>query len=238
MILENNLFSVVLSYWGGVPLFEKKKASEENINIEPEAELSVAGKAVEIISDILFYILIVAILVAAILFASSKTPGKSILGYRYYDVLTGSMEPTYSVGDLIFVKVTDPAQINVGDPVTFNPGATADSYLTHRVTEKIENYMGMGVTCFKTKGDANDSEDPFVIDESRMIGVVKLKIPLAGFIIQFVQYHYVLIIVMIVLVSVFFTLLKKLSELSAEIKVIEREEEAEAETTAQAESQV
>lgn len=189
-----------------------------------EIEETVSQKIVGLVSDILFYLLIIGIIVSAIMFAASKTPDKSILGYRYYDVLTGSMEPSYSVGDLIFVKLTDAADINVGDPVTFNPGATSDSYLTHRVTEKLENYQGLGVTCFKTKGDANESEDPFIIDEGRMIGVVKLSIPFLGYVIQFVQYNYIFIIIFIVLFSVFFTLLRKLTEISAEIKTLEKEE--------------
>jgi signal peptidase len=185
-------------------------------------ELTSSQKAVELISDILFYLLLVAILAGAVMFASSKAPGKSLFGYRYYDVLTGSMEPTYKVGDLIFVRVTDASEINVGDPVTFNPGATDDSYLTHRVVEKIEDYQGTGVTCFRTRGDANETDDPFVIDASRMIGVVKLRIPVIGYIVKFVQVHYVMVIIFIVLFSVFFTLLKKLAEVSAEINALEK----------------
>lgn len=196
-------------------------------NDEVTVKKTGAMKAVDIITDILFYLLIIGILVAAVMFASSRTHGKSIFGYRYYDILTGSMEPSFSVGDLIFVKVTDPQDIQVGDPVTFNPGSTDDSYLTHRVTQKIENYQGSGAICFKTKGDANDTEDPFVIDGSRMIGVVKLRIPFVGYVVQFVQSHYILIIVLIVLFSVFFTLLKKLTQISAEIKELEKEEEDE-----------
>lgn len=210
-----------------------KKNADDNILEEIEVQETAAHKTVEIVSDILFYLLIVAIILAGIMFATSKSPGKSLLGYRYYDVLTGSMQPTYNVGDLILVKVTDPSEIQVGDPVTFNPGSTDDSYLTHRVTQKIENYMGTGNTCFKTKGDANETEDPFVIDGNRMIGVVKMRIPLVGHLVQFVQYNYVIIIVMVVLFSVFFTLLRKLTEISAEIKALEKIEEADAEASAE-----
>lgn len=195
-----------------------------DINKSDEIEETGSQKIVGLVSDVLFYMLLIGIIVAAIMFAASKTPNKSILGYRYYDVLTGSMEPAYSVGDLIFVKVTDADDINVGDPVTFNPGGTEDAYLTHRVTEKIENYDGLGTICFKTKGDANDSEDPFIIDQSRMIGVVKFSIPFLGYIVQFVQYNYIMIIIFIVLFSVFFTLLRKFTELSAELKALENEE--------------
>jgi signal peptidase len=197
---------------------DKSKVTEVEVS---DVEMTKSQKAVEVVSDILFYLLLVAILAAAVMFASSKAPGKSILGYRYYDILTGSMEPTYSVGDLIFVKVTGAENISVGDPITFNPGATDDSYLTHRVVEKIEDYQGTGVTCFRTKGDANESEDPFIIDESRVIGVVKLHIPFFGYVVKFVQYHYIMIIIFIVLFSIFFTLLKKLTSLSAEISTLE-----------------
>lgn len=210
-----------------------KKTADDSILEEVEVQETAAHKTVEIVSDILFYLLIVSIILAGIMFAVSKSPNKSLLGYRYYDVLTGSMQPTYNVGDLILVKVTDPSEIQVGDPVTFNPGSTDDSYLTHRVTQKIENYMGTGNTCFKTKGDANETEDPFVIDGNRMIGVVKLRIPLVGHLVQFVQYNYVIIIVMVVLFSVFFTLLRKLTEISAEIKALEKIEEADAEASAE-----
>jgi signal peptidase len=187
-----------------------------------DVEMTASQKTVELISDILFYLLLVAILAGAVMFASSKAPGKSLFGYRYYDVLTGSMEPTYHVGDLIFVRVTDASEINVGDPVTFNPGATDDSYLTHRVVEKIEDYQGTGVTCFRTRGDANETDDPFVIDASRMIGVVKLRIPVVGYVVKFVQVHYIMVIIFIVLFSVFFTLLRKLAEVSAEINALEK----------------
>lgn len=205
-----------------------KKTADDNILEEIEVQETAAHRTVEIVSDILFYLLIVGIILAGIMFAASKSPNKSLLGYRYYDVLTGSMQPTYNVGDLILVKVTDPSEIQVGDPVTFNPGSTDDSYLTHRVTQKIENYMGTGDICFKTKGDANETEDPFVIDGNRMIGVVKMRIPLVGHLVQFVQYNYIIIIVMVVLFSVFFTLLRKLTEISAEIKALEKIEEADA----------
>jgi signal peptidase len=196
-------------------------------NSETEYEQTGSQKFVEILSDILFYLLLIGILAAAIMFASSKTPDKSIFGYRYYDVLTGSMTPAYHVGDLIFVKITPADGINVGDPVTFNPGANDDSYLTHRVVEKLDDYQGTGVTCFRTKGDANDTDDPFIIDATRMIGVVKLRIPILGFVVQFVQYHYIMIIVFIILFSVFFTFLKKLMAISAEIKALEAQEKAE-----------
>ena len=64
---------------------------------------------------------------------------------------------------MVFVKIEDADNINVGDVITFNPSSDGEAYLTHRVIEKMPDYQGSGTTCFKTKGDANDSEDTFLI---------------------------------------------------------------------------
>ena len=197
---------------------------------EPDIPMTAAQRVLEVVGDILFYALMVAVIVGAIMFASSRTPDKSIFGYRYYDVLTGSMEPAYSVGDLIFVKITDAADIKEGDAITFYPGGDESSYLTHRCIEKIENYQDTGVTCFRTKGDSNDAADPFVIDESRVIGVVKTRIPMLGYVILFVQNYYIGVIIFIVLFAIFFNLIKKYAAVSAELKALEAEDTDEEES--------
>lgn len=142
------------------------------------------------------------------MFASSTSPDKSLFGYRYYTVLTGSMEPTYSVGDMIFVKLTDAEDINVGDVITFNPSQDSDAYLTHRVTEKFENFEGTGVTCFKTQGDANNAEDSFLIDGDRVVGVVNFSIARIGYVIRFIQLRWYFIVPVVIMIAVFFQLLK------------------------------
>ena len=134
-----------------------------------------------VVRTVFIYLLAIGIIVAVILFASSKSPNKSMFGFRYYTVLTPSMEPVYSVGDMVIVKVTNADDINVGDIITFNPSSDGEAHLTHRVVEKLPDYNGTGVTCFLTKGDANDSEDSFLIDEDRVIGVAKLHIPVLGY---------------------------------------------------------
>ena len=161
----------------------------------------------KVVKTIFIYVLAAAIIIAALLFAASATPSKSLFGYRYYTVLTPSMEPTYRVGDMVFVKIENADNISVGDVITFNPSADGDAYLTHRVVEKLDDYQGSGVTCFKTKGDANDSDDSFLIDEERVIGTVKFGIPVLGYIVRFVQLRWYFIVPLIILVIVFFRLI-------------------------------
>lgn len=167
------------------------------------------AKIFDIAFTVFIYLLAAAILIGAIFFAFSTSPDKALFGYRYYTVLTGSMEPTYKVGDMIFVKLTEGKDVNVGDVITFNPSQDSDAYLTHRVTEKLENYEGTETTCFRTQGDANNAQDSFLIDESRVIGVVKFGIPGLGYVVRFVQLRWYFILPVAIMIAIFFQLLKR-----------------------------
>ena len=171
--------------------------------------MPLGARIFDIAFSVFIYLLAAAILVGAILFSFNTSADKAIFGYRYYTVLTGSMSPTYNVGDMIFVQLKGPENINVGDVITFNPSQDSDAYLTHRVTEKLVDYQGTGVTCFKTQGDANNSEDSFLIDSSRVIGTVNFGIPWLGYVVRFVQLRWYIVLPIVIMVAVFFYLLKR-----------------------------
>ena len=177
------------------------------IQVETADTPSKGYRVFKVFRTIFIYLPAAALIIAALLFAASNSPSKSLFGYRYFTVLTPSMEPAYSVGDMVFVKIESADKINVGDVITFNPSEDSEAYLTHRVIEKYPDYQGSGVTCFKTKGDANDSEDSFLIDEDRVIGPVKFCIPKMGYVVRFIQLRWYLIVPLIALVFVFFTLM-------------------------------
>lgn len=82
-------------------------------------------------------------------------------------VLSGSMEPTLSRGDLILVRQTD--QVRVGDIIVYQSGR---SLVVHRVID----LDGDTVT---TQGDANNAPDePF--DRSAVKGTVWVVLPHVG----------------------------------------------------------
>lgn len=122
------------------------------------------------------------------------------------------MEPTYKVGDVVIVKVTGLSDVSVGDVVTFYPSKDREVYLTHRITEIFEDYEGTGVACFTTKGDANETDDGFVIDEDRLVGKVTFGIPKFGYVIRFIQLRWYFVIPLVVLIFVFFEVLDKYFE--------------------------
>ncbi len=187
---------------------EKEIVKDEEKVVEGEPTESAGLRVIGVIRTIFIYIVAIGIIIAAIMFASSRSEDKSIFGYRYYTVLTPSMKPELSVGDLVIVKLVDADEIEVGDVITFNPSTDNDTYLTHRVTEKIDDYEGTGVTCFKTKGDANEDEDGFLLDEDRVIGTVTLSIPKLGYVIRFVQLRWYFVLAFVVLVFILFRLLR------------------------------
>lgn len=121
-------------------------------------------------------VVILAVIVAVLLM------GLRLFGYQVFNVVSGSMEPTYSVGDLIYVKEVDPELIQVGDPITFvlNEDLVV---ATHRVIEiDGENRR------FYTKGDANDTADAAPVHYNNLIGVPKLRIPLLGYVSNYIQH--------------------------------------------------
>lgn len=179
------------------------------------SNISKGFRVFSVVRMVFIYCLSIFIVIAAVLFAASKSPNKSMFGFRYYTVLTDSMVPEFSSGDMVFVKISDAKGIKTGDVITFNPSSGSDAYLTHRVTEKITNYQGTGVTCFRTKGDANNADDSFLIDEDRVIGKVQFHVPKLGVIVRFVQLRWYFILPLIALLFVFFRMMKYYFELKS-----------------------
>jgi len=107
--------------------------------------------------------------------------GSRVMGYQVYTVISGSMEPTYSVGDLLYVKDVDPDTIKVGDPLTFvlNEDLVVATHRVVRVDSENRH--------FYTKGDANETEDAAPVHFNNVIGVPEFSIPKLGYVSDFIQ---------------------------------------------------
>lgn len=60
-----------------------------------------------------------SILVALVVLLALLLVGARVVGLQVFTVLSGSMEPTYHTGSLIYVKKVDPYTITDGQPITF-----------------------------------------------------------------------------------------------------------------------
>lgn len=93
-------------------------------------------------------------------------------------VLSASMEPTYSPGDLIVVKPTPAQDIEVGDVITYQLRSDDPTRITHRVTARSTS--AHGTTAFRTHGDANTAPDETLVTEVQVLGTVWYHIPGLG----------------------------------------------------------
>lgn len=112
-------------------------------------------------------VLIVLLMLIAIMFVPK------FFGIEPMIVLSGSMEPTYHVGSLLYVK-EDVSDIEVGDAITFY--VDDDTLVTHRVVSINEEEQ-----TYTTQGDANQVSDANAVKQSDVLGVPVFNIPKLGY---------------------------------------------------------
>lgn len=106
--------------------------------------------------------------------------GVRLIGLTPYAVLSGSMEPQYPVGSLIYVQEHDPASVQVGDAITFS--LESGTLVTHQVYD-----IDAESSLFYTQGIANVDENGAIVHDaapvpfSRMVGVPVFCVPFLGY---------------------------------------------------------
>ena len=105
----------------------------------------------------------------------------SFFNYRMFTVISGSMEPKYTIGDVLISKETNPSKIKVGDTISYlgEKGDFNGKVITHQVINIEQDFDGNYI--FHTKGLANLVEDP-VVYERQLYGVVVYKSAVLSFI--------------------------------------------------------
>ena len=122
--------------------------------------------------------IISTILVALVVLLAVALVGVRLAGIRTFTVLSGSMEPTYHVGSLIYVKKVDSAAIRPGQVITF--------MLDENTVVPDED--DPSTLRFRTKGDANDAEDGSLVHYKNVIGTPVFAIPKLGYAANYIQH--------------------------------------------------
>ena len=147
------------------------------------------------VANVLIWVFVVlSLLTTVLVFAAqgSEDGVPAIFGKSLITIETKSMEDTYKVGDLVFMKkLSDEDKLNlkVGDIITFrtsvdiNGDGKIGDINTHRIHEHEE-----GSTIFVTKGDNNPNPDnvatsntpAYTVHTSDIIGICKENGRIAG----------------------------------------------------------
>ena len=110
------------------------------------------------------------VLVVLVVLLAVALVGVRLVGIRTYAVISGSMEPTYPTGSLLYVKSADASELQVGDAITFM--VDEDTVATHRIIEILPDEEDSSVLRFRTQGDANDAADLDLVPPQAVVGKV------------------------------------------------------------------
>lgn len=134
--------------------------------------------AKKIIKYIILNILIILFIINLILSFEEKT---HILGIYMFNIVSGSMEPTLEINDVVVVQKCPPSQLKKGDIITFEQDGRI-------ISHRILNVIGKkGQTKFETKGDNNLIPDPNKVEAEQILGKVIFKVKKVGKAINYIQ---------------------------------------------------
>lgn len=178
------------------------KSSKEEV----PKKLSPIQKTIAVLWNILFYVATLGLIFSAVLFTLNKEQDKSILGFRVFGVLTGSMIPQdkanpnggFYPGDVIIVRDIPGEAAEIGDIVTYRPTIDSDAFLTHRVVEKLDHLGEQKGTFYITRGDANNTDDTIPVSAEQIVAKKIFTVPKIGSILSFVRDNFVVSLVFIV----------------------------------------
>lgn len=152
-------------------------------------QTSVGHKVLTLIGAVLCIILIPILIINCTLIVKSYTNQDqvpSIGGIFPMIILTDSMTPEFSSGDLIVCHTIDADQVKEGDIICFyDPAGNGTSTVTHRVVKVTTDDAGN--LAWETKGDANNAEDAQLVPAENLIGIYQRHISGIGNVAIFMQ---------------------------------------------------
>ena len=125
------------------------------------------------------------VLVGIVVVLAVALVGVRVVGLQPFVVLSGSMEPTYHVGSLIYVKDVDYKELKVGDPITYM--ISESTVVTHRIIEVLVDEEDPDTLRYFTKGDANDVPDGTSVHYKNILGKPVFSIPYLGYVSNYIQ---------------------------------------------------
>jgi len=122
--------------------------------------------------------LVIVLLMAAALFTFLSPH----FGWSVDTVLSGSMEPQLNVGGVVVTRPIEADEIKAGDIITFY-SPLGGQLISHRIVG-VEDGSSPS---FRTKGDANEDADSFVLPAENVVGKVCFHLPYFGYATQYIK---------------------------------------------------
>ena len=97
-----------------------------------------------------------------------------LVGFQGHVIVSGSMEPRLSPGDVVLTRPVLPQDLQPGQVLLFPDPQGADRLVLHRLVS-FDERGGL-----VTRGDANQSNDSTHVPASSVIGQAQLRVPYVG----------------------------------------------------------
>lgn len=184
-------------------------------------------KVLKIVSNIIYVVVCVCAIILLLIVGTQRASNNKngVLGFRIFNIVTGSMVPEYVVGDVLLVREIDPKDLKVGDDISYKGEIDTfkDKIVTHRIIEK--KIGNDGKYTFITQGIANSSEDP-EINEDQIFGIVKHKLIILSFISKLIvgtESKFLLFLIPIIIAVAIYFIKMKIASIEI-LKVDEKED--------------
>ena len=116
----------------------------------------------------------------AVLLVAVALVGMKLAGFQAFTVMSGSMEPDYPVGSLLYVRPVEYQDLKVGDVISYMID-NENTIVTHRIVGIEVDKEDASVRRFKTKGDANALTDARLVHYKNVLGMPVVVIPFMGY---------------------------------------------------------
>lgn len=149
------------------------------------------------------------IVVIAVVFLAVALAGVRIIGLTPYTILSGSMEPVYPTGSIIYVRKCAPADVNVGDAITFvmSDDLTVATHQVCEIDEENEHFYTQGINNLDSEGKIQRDASP--VHFNNLLGKPVFCIPYLGYVSNYITTapgKYVAIATAVVMLIVAFVL--------------------------------
>ena len=158
--------------------------NEDDKGPQAPEEARGASNTWSFISNVIFYAALAAIVAGALIFGGKANGGTQLFGFRYFEVLTTSMQNVIPQGSLVVTQKVASDKIQVGDVITFL--RSDEESVTHEVIGIVPNFNGSGSPGFETKGSDNPDPDPDIVAAANVLGVVKAHVDGLGFAMRYI----------------------------------------------------
>ena len=171
---------------------------QTQLNDNVKKGLSIAVRVLALIVVVFSVVMMVFTIFSVSTVNSDK--GRTVFGYKFFIVLTGSMSPSdknahldvhFSEGDIIIVEDLDDkekTQLEAGQVITF-VSANEDTWgktISHMIRSVIKDEDGKTIA-YKTFGTNTDTDDEVAVECDEVLGVYSSKLPKLGNFFNFVK---------------------------------------------------